>query len=225
MLLAHRGAMLVGCLYATQVAPRQAFSQGLRVHPDYRRAGVATLLANEQQRRLRVRGHLVVRGVTSVRNHRARAFFQSTGWTEIGTFHRRRLPDWTATGPGIARGAPPPASLLASREGRAHFRRIYFSATASWLLQAQQQGRWHARDGAHVLLDPPDADCGTWVAALGGPAAALGALLREFSPPWREPRGLTVESPAAPAMQRLLDDLGFRPPDPDGSYVVVERPL
>jgi GNAT superfamily N-acetyltransferase len=222
LLLAHRGRRLVGCVFAAPVAPGQVFSQGLRVDPDHRRLGVGTLLMNEQHRRLGQRKIEIARGVTGTNNRRARAFFQKIGWTEVGAFCRRRLPHWS---PGRAKAtvtASLPDRLLVSSEGRAHFRRIFFSAGAAWLEVAAAQGRWHARDGAHVLLDPPSAEFGTWGVVLGGPPAALASLLQTLSPPWNAARGLTVEAAAEPELQTALDGLGFLPPGPEDSYVVVE---
>ena len=222
MLLAQSGDVLAGCVFAASVAPGQAFSQGLRVHPDYRRLGVGTLLMNEQSRRLRERNIHIARGVTGVENRRARAFFERVGWKEVATVRRRRMPQWTRAGKETALQAAHLNSLLVSRQGAAQFRRIFFMADAAWLEQTARQGRWHARDGAHVLLDPPSPEFGTWVVALGGPPAALGALLRALSPPWSEPGGLTVEATDEPALQSVLDSLGFEPPKADDAYVVVE---
>ena len=73
-----------------------------------------------------------------------------------------------------------------------------------------------------MLLEPSSPEFGTWVVALGGSPAALGALLRALSPPWPERGGLTVEATDHPALQSVLDDLGFEPPGADDSYVVVE---
>jgi len=222
MLLASCDGTLAGCVYAARVAPGEVFSQGLRVHPDYRRLGVATLLMNEQRRRLAAHGIRVARGVTGYRNERARAFFATIGWKEAFVVHRRRLPHWKRSGAPTAAMRPRTQPLLVSREGRAHFRRIYFSADAAWIEHAAREGRWHERNGAYVLLDPPSVDLGTWVVALGGPPAALRSLLEELSPPWREPRGMTVEAPGEPGLQEMLDRLGFDAPGPDDSYVVVE---
>jgi GNAT superfamily N-acetyltransferase len=222
MLLAHREKALIGCVFSALVAPGQVFSQGLRVHPDYHRLGVGTLLMHEQRRRLKERKIRIALGVTGANNQRARTFFRSIGWNELATVHRRRLPQWTKSGSGTASSALIPDRLLVSREGLAHFRRIYFSADTHWLEQAASEGRWHARDGAHVLLDPPSAEFGTWVVALGGTPTSLAALLSELSPPWSQPRGLTVEGADRPEIQSVLDGLGFHPPEPDDSYVVVE---
>jgi GNAT superfamily N-acetyltransferase len=222
MLLAQNGEVLAGCVFAASVAPGQVFSQGLRVHPDYRRLGVGTLLMNEQSRLLRERNVHIARGVTGAGNRRARAFFENVGWKEVATVRRRRMPQRTPAGPGTASQVPHLNGLLVSRQGVAHFRRIFFFADGAWLEQTARQGRWHARDGAHVLLDPPSREFGTWVVVLGGPPAALGALLRELSPPWSEPGGLTVEATDQPALQSVLDGLGFEPPGADDSYVVVE---
>jgi GNAT superfamily N-acetyltransferase len=222
MLLAHRGEALIGCVFSALVAPGQVFSQGLRVHPDYHRLGVGTLLMHEQRRRLKERKIRVAFGVTGANNRRARTFFRTVGWNELAIVHRRHLPQWTKSGAAAASSASFPDGLLVSREGLAHFRRVYFSADARWLEQAASEGRWHARDGAHVLLDPPSAEFGTWVVALGGKPASLSALLSELSPPWSQPRGLTVESADRPEIQSVLDGLGFHPPEPDDSYVVVE---
>ncbi len=222
MLLAQSGEALAGCVFAASVAPGQVFSQGLRVHPDYRRLGVGTLLMNEQSRLLRERNVHIARGVTGAANRRARSFFESVGWKEIATIRRRRMPQWTPAGRETASQAPHLEGLLVSHEGAAHFRRIFFLADGAWLEQAARQGRWHASDGAHVVLDPPSHEFGTWVVAMGGSPAALGALLRKLSPPWRELGGLTVEATDQPALQSVLDDLGFEPPGAADSYVVVE---
>lgn len=222
MLLAQSGQTLAGCVFAGSVAPGQVFSQGLRVHPDYRRLGVGTLLMNEQSRLLHQSKVRIARGVTGADNRRARAFFETVGWKEIATVRRRRLPQWIATGPETVSQVPHLNGLLVSRLGAAQFRRIVFLADRAWLEQSARQGRWHARDGAYVLLDPPSPEFGTWVVALGGSPAALGPLLRELSPPWREPGGLTVEATDQPALQSVLDGLGFEPPGADDSYVVVE---
>jgi GNAT superfamily N-acetyltransferase len=225
MLLAQSGEALAGCVFAASVAPGQVFSQGLRVHPDFRRLGVGTLLMKEQSRLLRERNVHIARGVTGADNRRARAFFQSVGWKEIATVRRRRMPQWTPTGRETASQVPDLNGLLVSRQGAAHFRRIFFLADGAWLEQVARQGRWHARDGAYVLLDPASPEYGTWVVASGGPPAALGALLRDLSPPWSEPGGLTVEATDQPALQSMLDGRGFEPPGVDDSYVVVECPI
>jgi GNAT superfamily N-acetyltransferase len=222
MLLAHSGKILAGCLFAAPVAPGQAFSQGLRVHPDYRRLGVGTLLMDEQRRLLRTRNIHIARGVTGVDNRRARAFFGSVGWKEIATIHRRRMPQWTPPDRETASPVPHFNGLLVSQEGIAHFRRIFFSADGTWLEHQARQGRWHARHGAHVLLDPVSHEFGTWAVALVGPPKALGALLRELSPPWSGHAGLTVEATDHPELQSVLDQLGFQAPGTDDSYVVVE---
>jgi GNAT superfamily N-acetyltransferase len=222
MLVAQSGEILAGCLFAATVASGQAFSQGLRVHPDYRRLGVGTQLMKEQQRLLRARNIRIVRGVTGVENRRARTFFESVGWKEIATIRRRRMPQWSPPDRETASQVPHVGDLLVSREGAAHFRRIFFVADTAWLEQRAGRGCWHARDGAHALLDPVSREFGTWVVALGGPIAAIGALLRELSPPWRDHDGLTVEAADQPELQSMLDGLGFQPPGPDDSYVVVE---
>jgi GNAT superfamily N-acetyltransferase len=223
MLLAHSGATLAGCVFAAPVAPGQIFSQGLRVHPDYRRLGVATLLMNEQGRMLRERGFHVARGVTGAANRRARAFFATVGWREIEIIHRRRAPGWHAGSAYTACSSIGRESMLVSREGVAHFRRIFWSADRAWLDAAAREGRWHECDDACVLLDPPSSDFGTWAVALEGRPDALGALLRDLSPPWSAGGGLTVESNDRPALQSMLDWLGFEPPE--DSYVVVECAL
>jgi len=222
MLVAHSGRTLAGCVFAALVAPGQVFSQGLRVHPDYRRLGVATLLMKEQGGLLRERNIHVARGVTGRDNRRARAFFQSVGWKEIATVSRRRMPQWKSSGRQTALQVPGLNSLLVSREGVAHFRRIFFAADRAWLDERAREGRLLARDGAHVLLDPYSRAFGTWVVALAGPSAALGALLRDLSPPWSEHGGLTVEATDHFEVQSVLDDLGLQPPEAREAYVVVE---
>jgi GNAT superfamily N-acetyltransferase len=223
MLLAYSGAILAGCVFAAPVGPGQIFSQGLRVHPDYRRLGIATLLMDEQRRMLRERGFHVARGVTGVANRRARAFFETVGWREIEIIHRRRAPKWQAGRATTACSSSGRDSMLVSREGVAHFRRVFFSADRAWLDAAAREGRWHERDGACALLDPPSNEFGTWAAALEGRPEALGALLRDLSPPWSTAGGLTVESIDRPELQSMLDSLGFEPPE--DSYVVVECAL
>jgi len=222
MLVAHSGKTLAGCVFAARVAPGQVFSQGLRVHPDYRRLGVGTLLMKEQGGLLRERNVHVARGVTGRENRRARAFFQSVGWKEIATVSRRRMPQWKPSGRQAALQVPDLNGLLVSREGVAHFRRIFFVADRTWLDEKARQGRLLARDGAHALLDPYSSEFGTWVVALGGPPAALGALLRDLSPPWSERGGLTVEASDHFELQSALDDLGLQPPEASEAYVVVE---
>jgi N-acetylglutamate synthase-like GNAT family acetyltransferase len=221
MLLAHDGDDLVGCLYVALVAPGQAFSQGLRVDPAYRRRGAGSLLMHEQSRRLAARGLPVVRGVTGEGNRTARGFFATVGWTEIAAIRRRRLPAWSPATPSRTATAAPPETMLVSRPGRAFYRRLYLAAQRADLEQAASDGRWHSRDGAHLLLDPPAAATGTWIAAAGGPVAALRSLLRDLAPPWRAPGGLTIEAAADPAVQAMLDELGFEPPGAADAYVVV----
>ncbi len=225
MLLALSGKILAGCLFAATVAPGQAFSQGLRVHPDYRRLGVGTLLMNEQRRLLSTRNIRIARGVTGADNRRARAFFESVGWKEIAAIRRRRMSRWMPSGRETTSQVAHLNDLLVSREGPAHFRRIFFLADQTWLDQKACEGCWHARDGAHVLLDPVSREFGTWAVALGGSPKALGALLRDLSPPWRSDGGLTVEATDHPDLQSVLDDLGFQSPGTDDSYIVVEASL
>jgi GNAT superfamily N-acetyltransferase len=219
----HRGA-IVGCLYAAVVAPGQVFSQGLRILPEHRRLGVATALMAAQTRRLAARGIAIQRGVTAVGNDRARAFFASAGWREVRVVHRRRRRDWVpARGRRPSPLAAPARPLLVSRSGLAHFRRIYYDAAPEELALAARHGRYLERDAARLLIDPPDAEFGTWVSALAGPPDALRALLRDLSPPWTAPHGLTIEAPADPALDAILDELGFPPAAPGNSYVVVEQ--
>ena len=225
MLVAHLGGRLVGCVHVCVVAPGQAFSQALRVDPDAHRRGVATQLMLEQGEQLRARRMAVVRGVTGVSNQRARQLFATVGWKEVGICRRRRLPAFVPGARSTATGDELPGDLLASVEGIAHFRRLVLSADHAWLAAAARDGRWHARDGAWALVDPPSRDLGTWVVALGGPPAALAELLRTLSPPWRGEGGMTVEAPDDPAVARALDTLGFAPARLEDAYVIVECPL
>jgi hypothetical protein len=225
MLVAHAGGRLVGCVHASIVAPRQAFAQALRVDPAFWRHGIGTRLMEAQAARLRSLGVEVLRGVTAYANERARRFFATIGHREIGVVRRRRLQSWTAGTAATATRDPATGPLLASVEGLAHFRRVVWRVDASWLAAAAREGRWHAKDGAWALLDPPSREFGTWVAALGGPPDALAGLLRTLSPPWRIDGGMTVEAPDEPAVVQALDELGFAPAPPQDAYVIAEQVL
>jgi N-acetylglutamate synthase-like GNAT family acetyltransferase len=225
MFVALAEGRLVGCVHAGLVAPGQVFSQALRVDALWHRAGVATALMLEQRTRLAARGIRATRGVTAVANVRARAFFATVDWRETATLRRRRLRDWNPAARGAAPADAPRGPIVVSIEGRAHFRRVYLEADTAWLAAAARDGRWHARDGAWLLLDAPSRAGATWIAALGGPAAALRELLRTLSPPWAPAGDLLVEAPDDPAIAAALDAAGFEDPAPQDAYVLVEDAL
>jgi Acetyltransferase (GNAT) family len=222
MLLARRSGAVVGCVYSAPVAAGQVFSQALRVAPEARRSGAASLLMRAQTHALSARDVRVQWGVTGCGNAGGRAFFGSVGWREEGVVRRRRLAGWTGAAPGrLVAGAPPFQSLRVSRPGIALFRRIVFEADGAWLAQAADARRWRSLGDAHALVDPPDAELGTWVVAVSGPASALSELLRSMAPAPGVPAGLAIEAPEDPALHAALDGLGFAPARPHESYVVL----
>jgi GNAT superfamily N-acetyltransferase len=221
MLLARSAGALLGCVYSAPVAEGQVFSQALRVAPEARRSGAASLLMREQTRLLASRGVRIQWGVTGCANAAARAFFPTVGWRERGIVKRRRLAGWTGRpGRGLAAAAPA-GPMRVSRPGVALFRRIVFDASHEWLAQAAAAGRWRWQGGAHALLDPPSDDLGTWVVAQGGPASAVGELLATMAPAPGAPPGLAVEAPDDPALHAVLDGIGFAPAREGECYVVL----
>lgn len=233
-LIAAFDDQVIGCLRAGVVSPGQAFSQALRVDPALRRRGVARRLMAAQDERLLGRGVTQVRGVTAFRNERARRFFASIGWTEVGVVARRALGGWRgdvalldelsldAAAEIVERTRP-----LVSRSGVAHFRRIYFAPSPFWLAEAVAAKSARGHHDAAAFLDPVTGG-DRWLHTLAGPAPSVAALLETILAPRRDrlttASVLTVDAPDDPSLQGLLDERGFAPAGPHDHYVLVQAP-
>ena len=114
--------------------------------------------------------------------------------------------------------------MVASRPGLAHFRRIYFAASAAWIADAVGAGHVLGSGDACAFLDPPG-DGNLWLHAVAGPPGSLLGLLGRLVRLGAAGGGtLTVEAPAGAEIQSGLDALGFEPAGAPDRYLVLEAP-
>jgi GNAT superfamily N-acetyltransferase len=229
-LVAEMDGRIVGCVRAGFVSDVEVFSQAVRVDPQAQRHGVATALVRTQETILRARGVVTIRGTTGLANARARSFFAAVGYREAAVVIRRRISTWPArTGePALLPTSETlelmrRASFLASRPALAVYKRVYFAPSPSWLQDAARQGRMVCTtDHAWAVLDPASPAEGIWIGALGGAPGPLRDLLLGLSAPQVAGPALTVDAPADPDIQEMLDRLGFEESGALDQYVVLE---
>jgi hypothetical protein len=239
-------------VHAGLPSPTEAFVQGLRVDPGLRRRGAGRQLLEAIEERLRQRGVEVQRAVTAQDNERSRGLAAALGWREVRAVARRRKPPASARGldsllaveaePIVGKPSAPARGVdglrldreavheilrrhpvLASRTGAAHFRRVYFAASAAWVAGSLRAGEVVGTGGACAFLDPPDGG-GLWLHGLAGPVPSLLGLVDAIGG-WGTAAGgvaLTVEAPDDADMQGGLDALGFEPAAAHARYLILE---
>lgn len=75
----------VGVICAGYPAPKEAWFQGMRVHPDYRRQGIATMLTNTCIAGARERGARVARLAIDADNHKSTRLAASVGFVQVAS--------------------------------------------------------------------------------------------------------------------------------------------
>jgi len=195
--VAESGGRVVGMGKLTVVSPTEAWLEGGRVAPRWRRKGIATALIAHRVAYARDRGFRVLRFTTASDNtpiHRAARHF---GFSRVGALSRREAP--------AMRGAPPTRATPAQK--RAVLQRVgplvqlghgweWREITSRDIRSAIARSRVFVSGkdlgAAAVLGDRYNASL--MVAAIGGHARPLAELLR----------GLRAE-----ARRRRLDDVSF----------------
>ena len=205
--VAESGGRVIGMGKLTVVSPTEAWLEGGRVAPRWRRKGIATALIAHRIAYARDRGFRVLRFSTASDNtpiHRAAKHF---GFRRVGALSRREAP-------AMAAGAPP-ARPTRTQEG-AVLRRV------GPLVQLGHGWEWReitARDvrsavaRSRVFVSGKDVgaaavlgqryDASLMIAAIGGHARPLTDLLR----------GLRAE-----ARRRGLDDVSFYVSNPSEGH-------
>lgn len=236
-LVAVAGDKIVGCWHAEPLTRREYWSQGTRVHPKKQGSGIGTALLRFLEEELKQRGIRTIRGSIAPDNRASLELVGKFGWRAVGRVCRRE-----AEGRSPLRIRNRHASLkeaisltrrwpvLASRPHLAHFRRAYFAMTEAHLKKLIE-GRCvlvSGNDRAYAILEPRSGSerSPLWVVALAGEETGIGEILLGLSAQSEDgPAGVLVDGPDDPSVQSRLDELGFRPPENDGRYVIVERYL
>ncbi len=226
---------IVGCLHGELITSQEAWSQAMRIHPEYQRSGIASQLLTTIHNMLKHRGVSVVRGSIHTTNHQSQVFFKKLGWTEFARISRR-----SAQGGSFDLDRSPGTTLsdvislwntypmLASRPHIGRFRRIYFTLTEEYLTELFQGGRVRvsSNNQAYALLDPVDplSSDVMWVGGISGSLEGKETILRELlQEAKRQDQRLIVDGSDEPDFQTVFDAMGFEPPDEDGTFIIVEK--
>ena len=225
--VAESAGRVVGMGKLTAVSPGEAWLEGGRVAPRWRRKGIATALIAHRVAYARDRGFRVLRFSTASDNtpiHRAAKQF---GFARIGTLHRLEAP---------AAGGSPPARATRLQE-RAVLGRVgplvqrghgweWRQITPRDVRVAIARGRVFVSDAsigaAAVLGDPYEGSL--MVAAAGGRARPLAELLRGLRAEAQR-RGLDNVSLYAsnPTERRAARSAGFTRPWSGETYLFEKR--
>ena len=236
-LVAQVDDQIVGCIHGEIIAPSEAWEQGIRVHPEMRRLGVATGLLARLQEALWSLGARRIFGTVSRSNEPSLALFSKLGRPIVSRISRRKA----RGGVGSLSSIPPGNDeevlqllhqnpILASRRELSHFKRAYFSLTGDFLARMLNFGRVRVshdrRSFALLDLDARESAEALWVVALAGETASIGRLFKDLLiEAGSSQKDLLVESPERLDLQALLDELGFDSPETDGRYVVIQKSL
>jgi N-acetylglutamate synthase-like GNAT family acetyltransferase len=238
-LVAQVDDQIIGCVHGEIIAPSEAWEQGIRVHPEMRRLGVATGLLARLQEALWSLGARRIFGTVSRSNEPSLALFSRLGRPIVSRISRRKARGRVGS---LSSSSIPPVSdeevlellhqnpVLASRRELSHFKRAYFSLTGDFLVRMLELGRvrisYDRRSFALLDLDARESAETLWVVALAGETASLEGLLKNvLIEAGALHKGVLVESPERPDLQAMLDELGFDPPEKDGRYVVIQKTL
>ncbi len=101
VIVAESDGAVVGTVTGTMVSPTEGWAQGIRVHPDHRRQGIATAISTMLWEWARQRGATVVRLAVDDSNAASQAQVVSMGFRKIG--------DWRRGERAIGEGSPVPA--------------------------------------------------------------------------------------------------------------------
>lgn len=100
VIVAEESGGIIGTVTGTMVSPSEAWAQGIRVHPDHRRKGIATAISAVLWDWARHGGATVARLAVDERNAPSQAQVISMGFRKIG--------DWRRGGRAIGEGSPVP---------------------------------------------------------------------------------------------------------------------
>jgi GNAT superfamily N-acetyltransferase len=190
--VAESGGRVVGMGKVTVLSPTEAWLEGGRVAPRWRRKGIATALIAHRIAYARERGYAVLRFSTASDNkpiHRAAKRF---GFRRVGALSRRAAP--ATTGPSPARASSAQARAVLRRVGPLvqlghgwEWREITERDVRSAIARSRVLVADKSVGAAAVLGDPHNGTLS--VAAIGGRVRPLTELLRGLrSEAWR--RGL-----------------------------------
>jgi len=98
--VAELGGAAVGVSRTMLLSPSEAWAQGTRVHPDHRRQGIGTALADHLASWAAERGAQVMRAMVEAWNEPARQQSLDLGFRETGT--------WLRAGRGVGENSPVP---------------------------------------------------------------------------------------------------------------------
>jgi len=236
-LVAETDGRIVACRHHEELVSGEAWAQGGRVHPDWRRKSIGYGLWQYGLPLLKNRGVRVLRASISPSNSASLFLAKKVGFEVVAEVLRRR-----AQGRAKARIRPPQSSrpdeilplipersIMASRRHLALFRRAYFSLNRGHLDQlSEHEALIRSKDGtAFAFLEPsrPHGDERIWITALGGEASGVFSLLSDFLWSMKTCGNLIVDSPADALLQESLDRLEFAPPGRDDRYVILELRL
>ena len=100
VMVAEEDGAVIATVTGTMVSPTEVWAQGIRVHPDHRRKGIATAVSSELWNWARERGAAVVRLAIDSTNTASQA--------QAGSMGFRKLCDWRRGERVIGEGSPVP---------------------------------------------------------------------------------------------------------------------
>lgn len=162
----------VGVNHVRYLSQDEAWFEGIRVHPDYRRLGIGNLLTEAAIRGAKERGAKLVRITIDDDNFRSRGMSQSAGFVlvdEIIDLHKD-LPKKTATtmedagadGITVVAVSPADAGLLAEEAARTI---AYIGCDYTWRKVSKESVLTDLKDGVPVMMAKDTSGAirgGTW---------------------------------------------------------------
>lgn len=235
-LVAVADGRIIGCIYGEIISGHDAWAQGLRVHPDFRKRGIGTKLMMALESDLFQMGGKDIYANIGAFNEASLSTVLKLKWRIDTHFIRRRS---KPTGRlqnqpvlfsrdrilKLIHGSP----ILASCKKVAYFQRAYFSMTNHYIDQAFRKNTIRVSpDGrAYAITDlETDPAKKIWVVAMAGEAPGIQWLLESFmGDAGRLGVELVIDSTKNHLLQSLMDKLQFCPPEKNGHYVVVKKDL
>jgi nucleotide-binding universal stress UspA family protein len=213
------------------------WTQGLRVHPEFKNAGIGKELLKTLQAAFKSRGVTHVRSTIDTFNTASQAIVHSLGWKTVERTCRRRCKgvknekaELHTASLAIALELIRTFPVLASRPHLSYVHRSYFRMIDAYLseLADKKQCIYTPDYTAYAFNELRSAifPNSIWVTSLKGESEGVEKILESLLDlAARLGIELIVDSPDEPSVQKQLDVLGFDPPSQLGRYIIVEYQL
>lgn len=212
--VADDGDQPIGVCFVRLVSEEETYLQGMRVHPDHRRRGVATQLARYCLDYAAGQGRRVVRLATAEENLGARRAAEGLGFRWVATFGVWRAPaesfdDLAAC--ATAQGIPVLLSLFRRSDAPRLFGSGWIWKTLTWDMveEAVRAGQVLVRpDGFALLHRGPERLWLTWLEGTGETCGVLARSVRSVALKEDHEEAFAL-LPTDPPIEACLLEAGF----------------